>query len=554
MFDWDKAINERFDKKENTFKILSEAIDEALSELSAVAPSFLSEDSPRSRTYTIKQVPLIPISELGWANNEDGAQGGTQRSLLEDWLRNIKGDGFQDKLDGVQKRMKEGFEEIPKGGSPTEYIQEVMSYLVFIKTLTMAITNFNASAAGFNFEAFLATLMGGSQIPASGAKTIADFTAAIGGETVPISLKLYTAGQLEVGGSFTDLVNDMVAPNPAWSSWAENAEYEGGAMKYIACTKDFEEGADPLSRSGVINFYEFDISRKNIFRLLAGASKAGRECITSSESFMKALTEWDNSGQPGSAPDLSDTIPAKGARPEPDELISLLTQSLDDTMIPQLVEFGLTAEQATGIRDGLVKVYRDHIDSGSDPLSAGRKTAQSKAITAVLDDATRKSVMHIRNIIYGNSFAEFKSNHLSKGLKRKEAIRDIAPLVYGREPKLLEWYESLSPRAKASALKNTMGYLMTNHWKIPDGKARSYGGGKPFAVLSIGAPRVQELLESVRSDIMDEVFSIFDNMATMSDKLNSFFANGLKEKTEAISGAEAGEEAAKTAKKVAGTE
>jgi hypothetical protein len=167
------------------------------------------------------------------------------------------------------------------------------SYLVFVKTLTMAITNFNASAAGFNFEAFLATLMAGSQIPAQGAKTIADFTADIDGSVVPISLKLYTEGQLEVGGSFTDLVNDLAVPNESWASWAASPEYDGGAMKYIVCTKDFEKSDDPLARSGVINFYEFDVSRKNVFSLLANASKAGREMISSSESFMVALKEWD---------------------------------------------------------------------------------------------------------------------------------------------------------------------------------------------------------------------------------------------------------------------
>ena len=74
-----------------------------------------------------------------------------------------------------------------------KYIQEVMSYLVFLKSLTMAITNFNASAAGFNFEAFLSVLMGGSPIPAGqtgDVSTIADFVAQLGGETVSVSLKL----------------------------------------------------------------------------------------------------------------------------------------------------------------------------------------------------------------------------------------------------------------------------------------------------------------------------------------------------------------------------
>ena len=50
---------------------------------------------------------------------------------------------------------------------------------------------------------------------------------------------------------------------------------------------------------------------------------------------------------------------------------------------------------------------------------------------------------------------------------------------------------------------------------------------------------------------MSEVFSIFDKMAEMTEKLNSFFANGLKQKEQAETGAEAGEEAAKGARKFA---
>ena len=197
---WDQLVENHFAarKQKPLYEVLNQLIGQVIEEtLDAASGEVLQERSDpgnqKTRTYTIKQIPLIPVSELGWANNEDGAQGGTQRSLLEDWLRNIEGTGFQDKLNNVQIRLKEGFSEIkPEGNNLQEYIQEVMSYLVFIKTLTMAITNFNASAAGFNFEAFLATLMAGSQIPASGAKTIADFTAEIDCDIVPVSLKLYT--------------------------------------------------------------------------------------------------------------------------------------------------------------------------------------------------------------------------------------------------------------------------------------------------------------------------------------------------------------------------
>ena len=120
--------------------------------------------------------------------------------------------------------------------------------------------------------------------------------------------------------------------------------------------------------------------------------------------------------------------------------------------------------------------------------------------------------------------------------------------MYCRDPELADWYESLSPEAKVVALRNTKGYLTTEHWKIPNKKAEGYGGGTPFAVLPIGAPYVQDLLDKVQNEVMDEVFKIFDRMAEMSDKLNSFFANGLKEKDVAEKGAEAGEEAAATAR------
>jgi len=553
--EWDSSLMEHFAPKKAGLNL--DLLMEMVAEVMDSGVTLLSEEKEAvARTYTIKQIPMIPVSELGWANNDDGDGGGSQRALLEDWLRNIQGTGFQEKLDGVTERMRAGFGEIPKTGD-AKYIQEVMSYLVFIKTLTMAITNFNASAAGFNFEAFLATLMAGSQIPASGAKTIADFTADIRGDVVPVSLKLYTAGQLEVGGSFTDLVNDLAAPNESWAAWAASPEYDGGAMKYIVCTKDFEKSDDPLARSGKINFYEFDISRKNVFRLLAESSKAGREMISSSESFMVALSEWDKTKQ-GTAPDLASTLPTKTAIGASNELATKLAEMLVRALVPQIVDAGIEQAQAESIAREVVELYADSIESTGKANSLGKDAQIKMAILRPLygDSAStgnREQGALANSILpmVKKIFNSFKENYLKKVDKRGEAISEIK-WVFGREPRLVEWYEDLSAEAKAIALKNTRGFLTTGHWKIPNKAAITAGGGKPFAVMPIGAKYVQALLEQVRNEVMDEVFSIFDNMARMSEKLNSFFANGLKEKGEAKVGAEAGEEAATTAKKVAG--
>lgn len=546
--DWEQLIEKNFESSQNnTMKLLMETVREVMDEMGGLIVEEQSPKGSQARTYKIKRIPLIPVSELGWANNESGAQGGTERSLLEDWLRNIEGASFQDKLTNVQTKMMEGFKEIPKDGDVTEYIQKVMSYLVFAKTLTMAITNFNAAAAGFNFEAFLATLMAGEQIPATGASTIADFTAQIDGESVPVSLKLYKEGSLHVGGSFVDLTNDLVSPNGIWAGWASNPEFEGGAMKYIVATKEFAtqgEGESPLERKGTINFYEFDITRENVFRLMADSGKHGKDCIASSSDFMEQLSEWDETKQ-GEPPDFGKDLPAKKAKPPATEVAETFAEQLTRS----LLETELEQDKVETLVLQIAEMHLEKMENTSKGIQAFPAVTKelAPAIQRILgiDKANAKTLA----IQIGKKHEEFLKKIKESDI-RADAMKNIK-WVYGREPRLVEWYESLSPEAKAIALKNTLGYLDVKQFGIPNSKAIAYGGGTPFAQLQIGAPYVQEFLEKVSNEVMSEVFSIFDKMAEMTEKLNSFFANGLKQKEQAETGAEAGEEAAKGARKFA---
>jgi len=296
--------------------------------------------------------------------------------------------------------------------------------------------------------------------------------------------------------------------------------------------------------------------------LLAESSKAGREMVSSSENFMVALKEWDKTKQ-GTAPDLASTLPAKTAIGASNELATKLAEMLARALVPQIVDAGIEQAQAESIAREVVELYADSIESTGKANSLGKDAQIKMAILRPLygDSAStgnREQGALANSILpmVKKIFNSFKENYLKKVDKRGEAISEIK-WVFGREPRLVEWYEDLSAEAKAIALKNTRGYLTTGHWKIPNMAAITAGGGgesgtEPFAVMPIGAKYVQALLEQVRNEVMDEVFSIFDNMARMSEKLNSFFANGLKEKGEAKVGAEAGEEAATTAKKVAG--
>ena len=138
------------------------------------------------------------------------------------------------------------------GESDASTISRTLSYLTFFKTLTTIITNFNAASAGFAFEAFLGVLLGGTQIP-TGQNTIADLTTEAG---VPISLKLYNEASIAVGGSYTDLVNDLAS---------------SGYMQYVVVMKNLAEQreGDPLSRQGALHFYRFNFNLDNISNILS---------------------------------------------------------------------------------------------------------------------------------------------------------------------------------------------------------------------------------------------------------------------------------------------
>ena len=561
---FDKLVEKHFPK--NPLQMLMEMVEE---QLDGFRPGeFLTEaaeQKPAARTYTIHEIPLIPISELGWANNEAGEEGETQRSVLENWLKGIEGNDFQDKLNNVVTRMKEGFGDIPKDGDVREYIREVMSYLVFLKTLTMAITNFNPSAAGFNFEAFLSALMGGEQIAAQGAKTIADFTAQINGETVPVSLKLYT--KLKVGGSFFDLSNDLIVPKSAWSSWASNPEYQGGAMRYVVCDKQFQEGVkgDPLTKKGNVNFYQFDISRANLFEMFAAAGKKTQNVITSERGFMERLAAWDQGGRRGDAPfvGMKDKegnvvgLPAKSAKGDPNELADKLAEYLVARAQPIMIKAGLPPEQVEALVLDIRKKYEAYLetsDKAGDPgafknisIAAIKETFPEEELRAALNLSKRGSAaVYVRdNLGIISAFKEFKEEIIKKADVRGQAISAL-DWAFGNKqgPELVEWYGALSPEAKAIAIQNTRGYLVHGEWEIPEMAAKRMGGTTPFAVLPIGAPFVQDMLNDVRNEVMTEVFDIFEQMAEMSKQLNLFFAKGLKKPEEAEKGAEAGEAAA----------
>ena len=565
MSELTEILREAYKKKEERkpidFSMLMEMVEHLYD---AIEPEVVEEaKEPAVRTYHISEIPLIPISELGWANADDSTITddpeipASQRRGLEQYLSSIPGSGFADKLNAVSKILKEGINSIPQD-NPRTFIQQAMAFLVFYKTLTMAITNFNAAAAGFNFEAFLAALMNGRQIPATGAKTIADITAEVDGVRLPVSLKLYRDEGLEVGGSYFDLCNDLLAPKPDWSAWVDgNPEFDGGAMRYIAATKQLD--GEGVEQEGTIKLYQFDVTRKNLFDLLARTAK-GKSCIQSNRAFMNALTHYMKTGEETDVLKWATNVPAKSDTSDSAELSSAWSDYLDNTPVSWPEE--LNEVQISAIKEALVKMYKETIEgtqSGNVLAPPGSQRVQlAQSLNPEANVSGKGSRADPANVlakfIIGNIvtplFKDFKAEYIKKRDARAQFFNSVEEWVTGEEAAI--WYNDLNtPELKAAAIRNTRGYLGHYHWVIPRGQVIQLGGGKPFAALEIGGRVVMRVLESARGELMDMVFDIFNQMALMSEKLNAFFAHGLREPEEAKAGAQAGETAAAQARQMA---
>ena len=202
----DTLVESFYRKEEETESLINEVLRLLLTEEEVTMP-------PRAR-FDWSMIPDIPISEIGWSDLTTTEKGkdipSEQRALLQQYLDNIGSPGasFEEQIKSLEEFYGPAGPKMVTAGasSNAEAISQLISYLVFYKTLTKVVTNFNAASAGFSFESFLAVLLNGEQVKAN-TGTIADFTT---GDGVPISLKLYT--KLHVGGSWRDLVGDIIEP------------------------------------------------------------------------------------------------------------------------------------------------------------------------------------------------------------------------------------------------------------------------------------------------------------------------------------------------------
>jgi hypothetical protein len=147
--------------------------------------------SRTEKQMTIK-LPQFKISEA-W-----GQPGNQDRALIEKFFSKIEGSTIQQRVDNLNAFINECDKD---SCINTIEIPKVLSNLVTLDTLASIIHEFGASPAGFLFESFLSSLVGGTQITPVSSVSTEDF---IDQYNAPVSLKLLVKGG-RVKGSLPDL-------------------------------------------------------------------------------------------------------------------------------------------------------------------------------------------------------------------------------------------------------------------------------------------------------------------------------------------------------------
>ena len=520
----DTLVESFYSKKDETESIIKEVLSLLVGGEQAET---LIREQREAITLTFDGIPDIPISEIPWSSIQT-VEGGAdipspQRKQLEQFLDDIQGDDLKDKVEGLAKfyetdpaqLLEQGF----FGDSNKERISKALGYLTFYKTLTKIIAHFNASSAGFSFEAFLGVLLGGAQI-ATGEGTIADLTAKVGGEDVPISLKLYTAGSLKVGGSFTDLVNDL-------------RKYE--KMQYVAVTKKLDDQG-----AGRLDFYRFDFTLDNVANLMYNGGLENPDLMKLPPAFISA---------PDSVADVKIPPP-----PKAEEVVKLYHDRVkelgDASNIPQDVL--VNAVKLVGLPEDTSRLKTPR-RFGRDPLKGITGQPGKKALSGWKAQYGDRVMMAVQ--IYNEIVKEAYNDVVKMTNRNIEARQELMAKAGGGYDKAtgqegakdsVEAYNKLTPEQKKKALLLSYGYVNTEQFELTEPRIldiKTLAAGKEIfpagqdnvmlGSIEIGQEQVVNLMQKISEIIDTSVFAIFEDLKVLTTNIQSYFGNGLQNDQEA---------------------
>tara|TARA_A100001515_G_scaffold115880_1_gene97558 strand:- start:59 stop:1483 length:1425 start_codon:yes stop_codon:yes gene_type:complete len=272
MSDLKKILKEEYNKKKSkvTKDLIIEMIEELMN-LPKVEP--IVEQKEKRFSYTFKLPTLTPTEAWGDPKSMSREQINRIFSVIRG------GASIKDRIADVNKFLT------PESAKRRRSPNVILNMMMVTEALQATLNDFSESSAGFVFEAFMASLVGGKQITGRvrGTLPIEDFVAFAelpGKEGAPVSLKLLSP-KTGIKGSFTNLSDYL---------------FVRGEQKiaYLIAYKNVIG-----DRVEQLFIFDFEFSRDNLIdaliatnngHLLAGRFN-GRKITT--KQLKNAIQEWD---------------------------------------------------------------------------------------------------------------------------------------------------------------------------------------------------------------------------------------------------------------------
>ena len=462
----------------------------------------------------LSYIPEIGVSELGWASLKTGDAGpipSEQRVQLANFLNNIApGDDLQEKIAKLSEfySMSEETLQDLRSGNQAATIRKTLAYLTFYKTLTKIITNFNAASAGFAFEAFLGVLLGGNQI-ATGNRTIADLKTSDG---TPISLKLYNEKTVKVGGSYTDLINDLIR--------------EPNLMQYVVVMKDLE--GEGLELEGTLKFYRFNFTLDNVYDVL-GQSRHP-EVLRLPQGFVDDPEDFNI--------ELPDYLSTEEAE---EMFVNIIKNSIEDPGLTERLLQAVNWAKNPGIfssprKPGLSKIS---VGQGGRSYRPSRYAPLYILLTNFAEEDENMDGSQVSD--YFELIYDANEEVRARQQKVKDSRRQIVSRVVGTRflspGESAEFYNTLTPELKKVALRVSNGYVNTHQFSmnrydvlnVPEVSLPGEQDDVKIGEIEIGASRIQKMINAVIDVINSAIFGIFNNLKALTKNIQGYFAGGMED-------------------------
>ena len=546
-------IKENYFKESINLNFIFETINEVLE--NKTARDVLLEQM-EGASMTLTAIPDIDVTELGWTDVRtvgDQEVDGPARNQLMQFLTGIPGTDLQQKLTSIANFYGNPDSANLNSANLGEKIANILSYLVFYKTLTKVISNFNAASAGFNFEAFLAVLLKGEQIKAN-TGTIADFKTA---DNIPISLKLYAEDSVVVGGSFNDLVGDLTEP-----------KFGHDFMQYVVVMKSFEDVKQGLDVKGDLKFFRYNFTLDNVADIVLASMDKSVICIQISNEFIQRVSAGDNDY------DFSATLPAQeNLSPEVletkfiEKFNNIVTnpikysyspyQDIDVNLTPQEISDFNTNQLNWSKQDELFtpKQFGEEmrVIRGRVPIAFRNPTLDGAVVNAFKERGYDRFQMRAIKKAVVDANKAVNAEYSAKTLKSQRAAMLAAPDVFADPQTSVEFYNSLAdPELKKRALLNTRGRLSNLQFDLNRGQVIDIS--ENLGEIKIGAVYVQEMLDNITTELNQTIFQLFQSVKMIQEGTYAFMAGGLQDDAEAQKAIKASNDvAAKTEELAPGT-